>query len=362
MSGVEPRDRREKALSRLVRDVRNEPVPELDWSRLEQQLLSEVKRTAPAPLKRASSPGAWAALALAAAVALWFGTRSPASTSPVRPNHAQVAAAAVHDGETLAIGSRIETTEREALVVHAAWASWKLSPNSSAVLAGRNERVSVRLDRGSVLSQVVHNPKPETFVVEAAGVRIAVHGTLFRVALTGGRVTVDVQEGTVGVGPLAAAAAFFVKAGSHGDFAADGRSGSIDGRLVGGAEAPAEALKHASPRSAGVPAPGSAAPPIASAEPPSEPSINDIEVGIARVVEATSDCFRRHTQGADGIEITAHTALSLKILDSGAVADLVFQPPLSPAAEECASTSITQVRFAASKHGAKVTRVLELKR
>ncbi len=70
--------------------------------------------------------------------------------------------------------------------------------------------------------------------------------------------------------------------------------------------------------------------PVPSAELPNEPSINDIETGIARIVDATTDCFTRFTQSTDGVQITVHTALSLKILDSGSVAEVDFQPPLSP--------------------------------
>src|SRR5205085_203923 len=59
--------------------------------------------------------------------------------------------------------------------------------------------------------------------------------------------------------------------------------------------------------------------PVASAELPSEPSISDIEVGIARIVDATASCFARHTQSAEGVQITVHTALSLKVLADGTV-------------------------------------------
>jgi hypothetical protein len=101
---------------------------------------------------------------------------------------------------------------------------------------------------------------------------------------------------------------------------------------------------------------------VSSAELPNEPSINDIETGIARIVDVTSDCFSKNTQGAEGVQITVRTALSLSIADSGAVSDVDFQPPLSPDVEECAAGGITHVAFAPSQQGAKVTRMLELKR
>jgi hypothetical protein len=176
-------------------------------------------------------------------------------------------------------------------------------------------------------------------------------------------VIVQVREGTVAVGPLAGVPAFFLKAPAHGDFAVDGRSGSIDGRPLGESrERRAEPLKLTPMRPPVATPSGSLPLPLASAELPNEPSINDIEVGVARIVDATSDCFSRHTQSAEGVQITVRSALSLKILDSGAVADVDFQPPLSPDAEDCAAASISQVKFAPSQQGAKVTRMLELKR
>jgi hypothetical protein len=364
VSGADPEDPREALLGRLVRDVRRESTPELDWSGLEDRLLRQV-RQAPATSRRSFYPLAWGGLAPAAALALWFAApHRPHAVAPPAPGVA-VAESLTRSGDGLSVGSRVEALEREVSVTHSGRATWTLAPNSSALLAGRDERITVRLERGSVLSRVVPNPKPETFVIEAAAVRIAVHGTVFRVAL-GPHVVVDVREGIVGVGPLHAAPAFFLKAGSHGDFALDGRSGSIDGKPVGEpSSSPSEPAEHGKPgtsRAFGSPAPSGSTAPADSAKLPNEPSIEQIEAGITNIVEATSDCFTRYTQSAEGVRITAHTALSLKILASGDVADVDFQPPLSPEAEACAAASISQVRFAASKNGARVTRMLELKR
>ena len=79
------------------------------------------------------------------------------------------------------------------------------------------------------------------------------HGTVFRVSIEGDRVIVQVREGTVAVGPRGSVPAFFLKAPAHGDFAADGRSGSIDGRPLGDThERRAEPLKLAPGRPMGV--------------------------------------------------------------------------------------------------------------
>lgn len=360
MSSRHPQD---DDLRRLLRDARAEKPADLDWERVEERLMRQVERGT-APMKRSPYPFAWAALAVAAAAAVWLvNDRAGDSLPQARPAVIEATEPLRRNGNALGPGARIEAVEREIAVDHAGRATWTLAPNSSASLLEKRERITVRLERGSVLSEVVPHPEPETFIVEAAGARIAVHGTVFRVELEGGRVIVQVREGTVAVGPLGAVPAFFLKAPAHGDFAADGRSGSIDGRPLGDSEERrAEPLRLGAPRPPTAAASSSSGPPASSVELPAEPSINDIESGIARIVDVASECFSQNTKGADGVQITVRTALSLSIDGTGAVSDVDFQPPLSPEVEECAASGISDVTFAASQQGAKVTRMLELKR
>ena len=362
MNNHVPRAPREETLRQLVRDARAEAPPELDWSALEERLLRQAER-ATRPVKRSPSPLAWGALAVAAAAAFWLaGARVHPTVAQAPESLIEASDPSHRDGDTLALGSRVEAEAHEVSVAHAGRATWTLAPNSRAILAERDERITLRLEQGLVLSRVVPNPKPETFVVEAAGARIAVHGTVFSVALEGGHIMVQVREGVVAVGALGRPPAFLLKAPASGDFAADGRSGSINGRPVNENDAHPAGPQKAPPRALGAPTPSAQLAPVASAELPIEPSINDIESGIARIVDATSDCFARYTQSVDGVQITVHTALSLKVLDSGAVDAVEFQPPLSPDTAACAAAGISQVRFVASKQGAKVTRMLELKK
>jgi ferric-dicitrate binding protein FerR (iron transport regulator) len=350
-------------LRRLLRDARTERAADLDWARVEDRLMREVERTVPSPA-RSPYPFAWGALAVAAVAAVWLvNERAGESLPQARPAIIEATEPLRRNGNALALGTRVEAAEREVAVDHASRVTWTLAPNSGARLAEKGERITIKLERGSVLSEVVPNPKPETFVVEAAGTRVAVHGTVFRVELEGGRVIVQVREGTVAVGPLGAVPTFFLKAPAHGDFAADGRSGSIDGRPLGqSAERRAEPLRLSPVRSPSVVASSSASASVSSAELPSEPSINDIESGIASIVAVTSDCFNRNTKSAEGVQITVRTALSLSVDGAGTVSDVEFQPPLSPEVEECAAARIAGTSFTASKQGVKVTRMLELKR
>ena len=356
-------DPREAGLRRLVRDARAEQTPDLDWDAMEERLVRHAERTAPATARPSLYPLAWAGLAVAAAASLWLvSERAGVSLPQAPPEVIEATEPLRRSGNTLDVGSRVASGDREVSVDHAGRATWTLAPGSSARLAEKGERLTLRLERGSVLAEVVPNPRPETFVVEAAGARIAVHGTVFRVQLDGDRVIVQVREGTVAVGPIGAVPSFFLKAPAYGDFAGDGRSGSIDGRPLGESEE-----RRRLPLKLGPPRPASAAAssnqaPVSPEDLPSEPSIADIEAGIARIVDATSDCFSRNTKSTEGVQITVRTALSLQIDGNGAVSDVDFQPPLSPDVEQCAADSISQVAFAASKQGAKVTRMLELKR
>lgn len=356
-------DPRKAILQRLVREARAEKPAEVDWSGVEERLLREARKSEPG-VRRSAYPLAWGALAVAAVAALWLaGGHGKVPQQPAPQATVATTEPLRQSGDALAIGTHVETTTRELSVEHAGRATWTLAPDSSAFLAENGERITVHLEHGSVLSQVVPNPKPETFVIETAHARVAVHGTVFRVTLQGERLIVDVSAGVVAVGPQGAEATFLLKAPAHGEFAADGRSGSTDAQpQENGAEQSPATLKPSPAHTPSVTAPSSAAAPASSVELPNEPSINDIEAGVAHVVEATTDCFRRYTKkSADGVKITVRTAVSLKIADSGSVLDVDFQPPLSPEAEQCAAANISQVTFAASKQGAKVTRMLELK-
>jgi hypothetical protein len=360
---VKPQHPRGGDLRRLVREARTEAPPTLDWARIEERVMRAAERSTPQP-GRSLYPFAWAAVAVAAAAAMWLvNERAGDSVPQARPAIIEATEPLRRNGDALVVGARIEAGERETAVDHAGRATWTLAPNSAAVLAEKGERIAVRLERGSVLSEVVPNPKPETFVIDVAGARVAVHGTVFRVQLDGDRIIVQVREGTVAVGPIGAVPAFFLKAPAHGDFAADGRSGSIDGRPLGESEERrAEPLRLGPPRAPSLGTASSAPAPLASVELPPEPSISDIEAGIAGIVDVTSDCFGHNTQIAEGVQLTVRTALSLSIADSGAVSDVDFQPPLSPEVEECAASGIARILFAPSRQGAKVTRMLELKR
>lgn len=358
---------REAKLQQLVREARAAQLdPDaVDYQRLERRLMDEVRRAPPAPA-RASHPSrrsTWAALALAAGATLWLVRAQAPVDAPSARDSAPAADPLVQDGESLAIGARVIADERAVSVTHAGRATWKLAPSSSALLTAKGTRITVELERGSVLSEVVPSSEPETFVVEAAGARVAVHGTVFRVSLEADRLEVQVRAGVVAVGPRGAAPAYLLEAPTNAVFSTDGLSGTINRRPANALPSrPSAPPKGRARAAASTSAAASTPPKVARLELPHEPSINDIEAGIAQSFDVTSDCFRRHTPSPDGVEVTVRTALSLRIMPDGSATHAEFQPPLSPDAEACARAALAHVVFVPSEQGAKVTRLLELKR
>ena len=218
----------ERALDRMILELREQTAPELDWDRIEARLTRE-------PLPATAQTSFWSRLRLpavglvaVAAVAAVVAVRSP-EPLPEKPT-AQLIHAPL-DGDTLALGTRLTAGNQPLIVEHAGRARWTLEPHATAFVADAGEFLTVKLESGALSAAVVPNPKPETFAVEVEGTRVAVHGTAFRVERVAERVQVDVSEGTVAVEPSGArsAPAFLLRRNSRGNFALDGKTGSVEG-------------------------------------------------------------------------------------------------------------------------------------
>lgn len=361
------REREEEILRRVVREVRSDAVPELDWDEMEARLMRRAQR---ADVVRKSSfdwrPFALVGLAAAGAALLVAVTRKPAPPIPAPAPAPQAKKSSDTNGDTLEVGSSIVATDQPVRVRHRDRAVWTLSPGSKATLLQRVGRLILRLESGSIHSEVIPNLGHDAFVVEVGEARISVQGTVFKVELRGDRIRVGVSRGAVGIGPRTAVAAppvFVLEAGSQGDFALDGRTGHVNKaeRASGAVHAPARTPAQAArERAATEPAPSASA--TSPEELPTEPSIADIESGVMDVVEVAGSCFTRHTAPGDGVEVTVRTAVTLEIRPEGSAEIVEFSPPLSPAVEACAEAGVRQLSFARSLEGAKVTRLLELKR
>jgi ferric-dicitrate binding protein FerR (iron transport regulator) len=328
-----------QTLAQAAEELRDEPLPELDWNSIEERVMQRLE-SAPPGSDRSILP--WAlglgGLAAAAAGVLWLGAGSQADV-PREPAPLVVSARPALNGTELAVGEAVAADANAVRVEHAGRAAWTLAPGSRGHLAVRGRFLTVALDRGSLLAEVVPGQASESFAVEAHETRIAAHGTVFRVTLNADQVEVRVTEGEVVIGSAedrGQTRGFHLAAPGHGTFALDGaRMGQISPRDQ---EAPPEthpphllpptpaAQQHTAP-----PLPISSAQP----QPPPEPTA---DMATDRLVEKLRNCFVQHTQVHGSVHVSATSTLSVTFSD-GSVAALQLNPPLAPDVEQCARSA-----------------------
>ncbi|WP_437596616.1 FecR domain-containing protein [Sorangium sp. So ce590] len=414
MSGAKQYERAREHMERLLRA---EEPPEPRWDAIERELFARIDR--PSSERRAAPPQrsplgralAFAAAAAAIAFAVLAAGRSAppvaaTSTPPRARDLADVprAAGAADDLDFRALrpGDSVEAAAHAISFVDVGSVRWTLLPNSRAVVravgaAGVGHVIA--LERGSVRADVVTRAPEEglveAFAVEVDGTRVAVHGTLFTVTRLEDRVEVDVEHGTVAVGPAAyrgATTAHLLVGPSRGTFSLDGgrearllqRPAPQDSAL---AAPPEPARPPESPRpTAGVrPPSGAAAAPVAVAHveepaspvfsaaaeaaapavdeppPPSpiEPSLAVAEpvsdpqatahlpaLTSASVQSLLSSCFARESAGGSSlVRRSIVSTLRISVHPDGSVAAVRFDPPLRPALQACAA-GLYQGRFA----------------
>lgn len=363
----------ERALDRMILELREQAAPELDWDRIEARLTRE-------PLPETASASFWSRLrlpgvgliAVAVAAVAAVAVRSPA---PLPPKPTAQLNQAPLDGDTLTLGTRLTAGNQPLIVEHAGRARWTLEPHATAFVAEGGEFLTVKLESGALSAAVVPNPKPETFAVEVEGTRVAVHGTAFRVERVAERVQVDVSEGTVAVEPSGthSVPAFLLRRNSRGNFALDGKTGNVEGNA---SAVVADAAGRQSHRNLAKAAPAPRTPqsapttvkPEVSAGPiaqvqtlPAQPSISDIEKGVSSALELMNRCFHDQTR-TTGNRVSANTALTLTVTGDGAIQSVTFAPPLAPGVEDCAVGGLRGLTFTRSVEGVTFTRLLELSR
>ncbi|MEO8905683.1 MAG: FecR domain-containing protein [Polyangiaceae bacterium] len=374
----------ETALVRLVSELRAEPTPEVDWQRVEARLMREPKlevRTARAQFMGRLRMPAFALVAAAAAAFVLTRHHAPAPTASGQVV-AKLAGGPLN-GDQLALGTRITAGNHNVVVDHPGRARWTLEPRSTAFVSNSGEFLTVQLENGALSAAVVTSTQAETFAVEAGGTRVAVHGTAFRVERAADRVLVQVSEGTVAVEPTQTHSdpSFLLRRDSRGNFALDGRTGSVEGNASvvvrdAGREsrreiaAAASALQPAhvahAPAHVAATTPTTAPRPASStaADPPAlplQPSISNIEDGVSSAIGLLTGCFR-NKQNSAGNVVSASTGMTLAVAGAGTVQFVTFSPPLEPAVEDCAVLGLRQLTFAGSVEGVTFTRILELTR
>jgi hypothetical protein len=350
-----------------VREMREVPTPQLDWTRVEEQLLRRIEQE---PVKR-SRQTRWGRVALcaaaaAAAVLIGLKLREAVRSVPAEPRVSiPVPAPTAVDGDGLPAGKRLESGSEKLRVEHRGQAAWTLAPHSAARLVAGAPVLTVQLEAGAVRAEVVSRRPPESFAVHVGKTRIAAHGTAFRVALQRELVFVEVSEGAVAVGSTKAnrqTRNWLLTAPSKGVFSSDGAvSGRIDGVAQPErepepppADAPTSARASSRVRAA------KSAP--ANAQPPATLSPELADAAAAQVVRGIEACFDRHTEIWGNVRVTASSTLTMFVSPSGKLETMRLVPQLAPPVQYCSVALMRQVRFPRSQAGGTVTRVLRLRK
>jgi ferric-dicitrate binding protein FerR (iron transport regulator) len=208
-----------RALDRMVREVKDERLPSLDWDRIERGLMARIdEREALAEKRRrmrARSPFAGAAAIAAAAAVLALGLGSVVSSSesakstPVTERIYPSTLTGEQKIAALSDGDVVETGAEPRLFSEPGVLAWTLAPHSRVTVRAKGVAGVghvVTLDRGAIRAEVTPRSPAEglveSFAVEVAGTRVAVHGTAFSVSRADDAVWVDVEHGAVAVGPV----------------------------------------------------------------------------------------------------------------------------------------------------------------
>ncbi len=387
-----------RALRRMVDELRAEPVPELDWSAVERGLdaalsaRAAVYQPAPPPsgLARAFT---FAAAAGFIAIGLGLAAHSPAGARATAPAAPRVVAAADvaaapgeagargdHDLAALRAGDAVEAGDSPVTFARAGLVRWTLAPQGrvvvrSGVAGAPAQSHLVALERGSIRAEVTPRDPAEglveSFAVEVGGTRVAVHGTAFTVTRSEAGLVVDVEHGTVAVGPIGhvgvttgrilvgpARASFSLDGGRTARLlprdepvAAVAPELAAGGAVVAAAPALHEAPSAAAPSPHRAPAAAHDAPPAADhAEPAAEPAVAappaaepapaaptaaflttaGIRAGLAR-------CFAQtYAASSSSVEVRVSSTFTIKVNEDGTIQSARLDPPLKPEFGACA--------------------------
>lgn len=390
-----------RALRSMIEELRAEAPPELPWAEVERKLMLEVvKSEAARDAQRAAAPRspfmqAFAFAAAAALIAFGVSTSSSGPTksamAPLEPIAVDVAQIAFAPGEPgardlaqLDAGDAIVTSETPLTFRREGVVAFTLAPSSRiTVRSTGNSRgigTTVELERGAIRAEVVPRPASEglveAFAVEVARTRVAVHGTAFSVGRSENGIIVDVEHGTVAVGPtgnVGVTTGHILVGPSRASFSLDGgRSSRFLSRdpaptaptLVAATTItttpPSTAIAILDPQDARpsplgvhVPVPAHLAVAAVEAPPALAPDAAPAAVPVVAAAPASlnevvisarlHECFERASRGdpnrTTGVSVVSTLHLTLQA--DGSVRSAIFNPPLSPALMACAGGAIS---------------------
>ena len=394
-----------RALRAMIEELRAEAPPELPWAVVERELMLEVaKRDAESAAREAARPRSaflqtFAFAAAAALIALGVstaggGAEPTAATrrEPVTVDIAQIQAApgepGAHDlaqvnaGDVIVAGAAPVSFRREGVV------AFTLAPSSRITVRSVGDShgvgTTVQLEQGAIHAEVTPRAASEglieAFAVEVDRTRVAVHGTAFSVGRTETGILVDVEHGTVVVGPagnVGVTAGHILVGPSRASFSLDGSRGARflprDPAPLVAAAPPRDAVALAPPGSAdaiaavnpqevvvvapgvhaAIPAHVEVAPALAPA--PSATGAPDVAVvapaipappaalSEAVIAARLRQCFERSYASDSGsaVPLSVVSTLHISLQADGSVKSAIFNPPLKPELMACAGRAIS---------------------
>lgn len=390
-----------RALRSMIEELRAEAPPELPWAEIERKLMIDVvKSDAARDARRAAAPRSpfmqcFAFAAAAALIALGVSTSNSGTTKsaaarvePIMVDVAQIAAApgepGARDLAKLDAGDVVITSDTPLTFRREGVVAFTLAPSSRITVRSvgdsRGVGTTVELEQGALRAEVVPRPASEglveAFAVECARTRVAVHGTAFSVGRNETGIIVDVEHGTVAVGPtgnVGVTTGHILVGPSRASFSLDGGRSSRflarDPAPITPAIVAATALTAAPPAAAPaivdpldvVPSPLGAhvAVPahlaVAAVEAPPAPTPNEAPAAEPMVAAAPAalnevvisarlhECFERASLGdptrANAVSVISTLHLTLQA--DGSVRSAIFNPPLSPELMACAGGAIS---------------------
>ncbi len=205
---------------KLAREASREPLPDLDWDRIEHHIFERFDAAPmhPAPVipPERAWPRALAIAAIAAGLALSVnGVRaSSGNDSNQSSSHAGRTLLASDlaqkgqlingslDASLIRKGDLVIADSTDIRIHHEAKLDWILPQGSRASVESLSTSIQVSLDHGSMSALVTPRLEHDSFVVRIGRTRVGVHGTAFTLTRTTDHVTVLVEHGSVAVGPV----------------------------------------------------------------------------------------------------------------------------------------------------------------
>jgi hypothetical protein len=262
------------------------------------------------------------------------------------------------DGSKFSIEAPIVAAQYDVTVKHPKLATWRLmAPGRARIVENKPDHVTIALESGLIEADVIPQPKPESFAIEVARTRVAVHGTIFSVERRGELAEVVVREGKV-----------MVSQGNHGRVQKTLLTAPSRAQLDLEPKNDSDFTHTSEPRepalaSSGRHATERMAPsnPL-GVTPPERPSAEELDRVWSRVSDVVSGCFTEHTAKTPSVRVLFKTNLTVNLGVSGAVAQVDFNPPVPEPVRTCTLTRVSNINTTATLRGAVVTRPTVLAR